>query len=73
MPEKAYKAVQKILGVGFSGGEGANLLDEGLFLFLNLQDFRFDRVLRDELVDMDWFALSNAVNSVHSLAFNTFL
>lgn len=49
------------------------LFDEILLSVLYFQNLRFDSILSNELIDMNRFSLSDTVNTVHSLTFDSFL
>ena len=53
--------------------EKSYLFDEILLSVLYFQNLGFNGVLSNELVNMNRFSLSDTVNTVHSLTFDSFL
>lgn len=72
IPEKAYSIIDCI-----SAGKmvfcSIYLLNKLLFPFLNVKDFAFHCVLRNKLVNVNVLLLTNAIDSIHCLAFNALL
>ena len=56
-----------------STGRNSYLFDEILLSVLYFQNLRFNSILSNELVDMNGFSLSDTVNPIHSLTFDSFL
>lgn len=50
-----------------------DVLNELFLLSLNVENFRFDSVFCNELVNVDSFLLTNAINSINCLTLNTLL